>query len=69
MQVIHNFGPENGPQNTAISSQKSVTTTFLPRTTRNSWTERSNLSSDLVEGLRCRAGRHGNLSIDAGGTL
>jgi hypothetical protein len=26
MQVRHNFGPETGPQNTAISSQKSVNT-------------------------------------------
>ena len=69
MQARHNFGPENGPQNTVISSQKSLTTTFSPSKTRNSRTEGSNLSSDLVEGLRCRAGRHGNLSIDAGGTL
>ena len=68
MQVRHNFGPENGPQHTAISTQKSGTTDFLPaaangyagtsENTRVQEPEASGPPADLVGGLRWWARHH-----------
>jgi hypothetical protein len=49
MRVRHISSPENGLQNTAINSQKSVTTDLIPRKTRNSQTEGSHRSAIISQ--------------------
>ena len=74
MQVRHNFGPENGPQHTAISNQLSANTHFLPpaandyvaasENTRIQGSGSSGPPSDLVGVLRWWARHHNWYELD-----